>query len=331
MNTRHSPRTGGDPNHAIFIAVAGVLIAISSFAQSPAPAQNAAPAASQPAAALAGSDKPSFQVKEQGQGVPIIMIPGLASSGATWNAAAAHLATHYRCIQLTLPGFAGVPAVSAPFLSTAREQIAAYIRDNHLDHPIVMGHSLGGSIALDLAARYPDLVGPVVIVDSLPFMAGAWFQAGTLADAQPTIDKMRSGMNSMTAEQWQAMTRSGASTNAMASNEKDQKTLIAWGLASDQKTVINAMIELVSSDLRPELSRIQSPVLVIGTWVGLKNYGVTEDTATVVFHQQFSSVRNLQFVMSKDARHFVMWDNPAWFNTQVDTFLAGSARLAAGR
>jgi pimeloyl-ACP methyl ester carboxylesterase len=331
MNTRHSPRIGSDPNHTIFIAIAGVLIAISSFAQSPTPAQNAAPAPSQPAPALAGSDKPSFQVKEQGQGLPIIMIPGLASSGTTWDATAAHLAAHYRCMQLTLPGFAGAPAIQAPVLSTAREQIAAYIRHNHLDHPIVMGHSLGGSIALDLAARYPDLVGPVVIVDSLPFMAGAWFQANSLADAQPTIDKMRTGMNSMTPEQWQAMTRSGASTNAMASNEKDQKTLIDWGLASDQKTVINAMIELVSTDLRPELSRIQTPVLVIGTWIGLKNYGVTEDAATAVFRQQFSSVRNLQFVMSKEARHFVMWDNPAWFNTQVDTFLAGSARLAAAR
>jgi pimeloyl-ACP methyl ester carboxylesterase len=268
-------------------------------------------------------------VKVEGQGRTIIMIPGLASSGATWDATVAHLSDRYQCIQLTLAGFAGTPPIDAPLLTTAREQIAQYIRDNDLDQPVIMGHSLGGSLALDLAAHYPKLVGPVIIVDSLPFMAGAWFRADSLAAARPTIEKMQAGMQGMTHEQWEGMTRSGASTNGMATSEQDQKTLISWGLASDQKTVTNAMIELVSEDLRPELSRIETPVLVIGTWVGLKDYGVTEDSATQLFQQQYAGVPHLQFVMAKQARHFVMWDDPAWFNTQVDGFLATNTQPAS--
>ncbi len=281
-----------------------------------------------PASPVAGTEHPAFQVKESGQGRAILMIPGLASSGATYDAVAERLSLHYHCIQLTLAGFAGVPAMPGPLLTQARDQIAQYIRDSHLDRPIIMGHSLGGDIALDLAAHNPSLVGPVIIVDSLPFFAGAWFQADSLAAARPTIDKMRAGMEAMPPEQWQAMTRSGASTNSMATAENDQKTLIDWGLASDQKTVINAMIELVSTDLRPELGNIQTPVLVIGTWVGLKTYGVTEDAVTAVFHQQYSGVKDLKFVMAEKARHFVMWDDPAWFNTQVDDFFAATAGAA---
>lgn len=277
----------------------------------------------------AGQSYSAFQVKVEGQGRAIIMIPGLASSGATWDATAAHLSDRYRCIQLTLAGFAGTPPIDAPLLTTAREQIAQYIRDHDLDQPVIMGHSLGGSIALDLAAHYPKLVGPVIIVDSLPFMAGAWFRADSLAAAQPTIEKMQAGMQGMTHEQWEGMTRSGASTNAMATSQQDQRTLISWGLASDQKTVTNAMIELVSTDLRPEMGKIESPVLVIGTWIGLKDYGVTEDAATQLFHQQYADVNHLQFVMAKQARHFVMWDDPAWFNTQVDGFLATSTHPAS--
>ena len=265
---------------------------------------------------------PAFQVKAEGEGRAIIMIPGLASSGTTWDATEKHLRGQYRCLELTLAGFAGVPAIRGPLLSEARDQIAQYIRDNHLERPVIMGHSLGGSIALDLASRYPDLVGPVIIVDSLPFIAGVWFQADTLVKAQPTIDQMRKGMEGMTHEQWVAMTRSGASTNSMATSTSDQKTLIDWGLASDQKTVTDAMIELVSADLRPELSKIETPVLVMGTWVGLQSYGVTKDVATAVFKEQYSGVKNLDFVMAEKARHFVMWDDPAWFNTQVDGFLA---------
>ncbi|HEY1965251.1 MAG TPA: alpha/beta hydrolase [Acidobacteriaceae bacterium] len=201
---------------------------------------------------------------------------------------------------------------------------ALVVSDNHLERPVIMGHSLGGAVALDLAEHDPQLVGPVIIVDSPPFMAGAWFQADSLASAQPTIEKMRSGMESMNHEKWQAMTRSGASTNAMAASAKDQKTLIDWGLASDQKTVTDAMIALVSEDLRPKETKIETPVLVIGTWVGLKSYGVTEEAATSLFKEQYAGVKHLQFVMAKQARHFVMCDDPAWFNTQVDGFLTAN-------
>ena len=289
-------------------------------------AQQPAPTAS---VRSAGHSYSAFQVKVEGRGSAIIMIPGLASSGATWDATAAHLSDHFHCIQLTLAGFAGTPPIEAPLLTTAREQIAQYIRDNDLDQPVIMGHSLGGSIALDLAAHYPKLVGPVIIVDSLPFFAGAWFQADSLVAARPTIEKMQAGMQGMTHEQWEGMTRSGASTNAMASSEPDQKTLISWGLASDQRTVTNAMIELVSTDLRPELGKIESPVLVIGTWIGLKGNGVTEESATLLFHHQYADVNHLQFVMARQARHFVMWDDPTWFNTEVDGFLATNAHPAS--
>lgn len=270
-------------------------------------------------------DHPAFVVRGTGTGRTIIMIPGLASAGATWDATVEHLSAHYRCLELTLAGFAGVPPIQGPLLTEARDQIAQYIRQNRLERPVIMGHSLGGSIALDLAAHDPDLVGPVIIVDSLPFFAGAWFQADTLAKAEPTIDRMRKGMDGMTHAQWEAMTRSGASTNSMAASAKDQKTLIDWGLESDQRTVTDAMIELVSTDLRPELNKIETPVLVIGTWVGLQTYGVTKDAATAEFKEQYSNVQHLEFVMAEKARHFVMWDDPAWFNIQVDGFLAGHA------
>jgi len=252
------------------------------------------------------------------------MIPGLASSGTTWDATADHLGPHFRCYKLTLAGFAGVPPIDSPLLATARDQIAEYIRDNHLDHPVIMGHSLGGYLALDLAVRNPQLVGPIVIVDSLPFFAQAWFQVDSLAAAQPTIDKMRAGMDAMSHEQWIAYTKSGVSTNAMATNPADQQTLIAWGLASDQKTVSNAVIDLLSTDLRHELKKIQTPVLVIGTWVGLKSYGVTESGVAQEFHQQYAGVRDLHFIMSDTARHFVMWDDPVWLDRQIDDFLATS-------
>jgi N-formylmaleamate deformylase len=49
-----------------------------------------------------------------------------------------------------------------------RDALADYIRKNNLDKPVVVGHSLGGYLALLLAVKYPDLPGKLVIVDSYP-------------------------------------------------------------------------------------------------------------------------------------------------------------------
>src|SRR4051812_44907803 len=99
----------------------------------------------------------SFVVKVTGKGTPIILIPGLSSSGAVWDGTVAHLKDHYECHVLTLAGFAGQPRIENPFLETVRNDLTAYIRQHKLDHSIIIGHSLGGFLALWLATHDPEL------------------------------------------------------------------------------------------------------------------------------------------------------------------------------
>src|SRR5450432_2901769 len=127
----------------------------------------------------------SFGVAVSGHGRPVILIPGLGCPGSVWDETVAHLSTHETHV-LTLSGFAGRAPITAPLAATVRVELAAYIRDRHLDHPIVIGHSLGGFIAYWLAETEPDLVGPVIIVDAAPALgaaAGSEEQARGLRDA----------------------------------------------------------------------------------------------------------------------------------------------------
>lgn len=291
----------------------GLAVFISLFAQ--AFAQPAAPS--------------SFKVEVTGKGRPVILIPGLASSGpGTWATTVARYQDRYQCHVLTLAGFAGVAPITEPMLAAARREIASYISDQHLDHPVIVGHSLGGTLALAIAADHPELVGPLVIVDSLPFLAGAQFQAKTLEEAKPGIAAMRAYMSSQTREQFDAYVRSGVSTNFMATSPADVDRIKQWSLDTDQRTMTDSLADLMSLDLREDVTRIKSPTLVLGTWAGLhdqlKAYGqdLPREAFVETFDQQFAKLSRLHFAMAERARHFMMFDDPDWFFAQLDAFLS---------
>jgi pimeloyl-ACP methyl ester carboxylesterase len=268
----------------------------------------------------------SFRVEVSGHGRAMILIPGLSSSGDTWKTTVARYQDRFQCHVLTLAGFAGVPAIDAPVLSAARAELAAYIRERHLDRPIIIGHSLGGTLALAIAADHPDLVGPLVVVDSLPFLAGAQFQAKSVEDAKASIAAMHAYMTNQTRAQYDAYVRSGMATKFMATSPADFDTITRWGLDSDQRTVADAMADLMSLDLREDVARIASPTLVLGTWAGLhdqlKGYGIDlpREAFVQTFEQQFAKLSRLHFAMAEQSRHFIMFDDPQWFFAQLDGF-----------
>jgi N-formylmaleamate deformylase len=279
----------------------------------------------------------AFAVKISGHGSPIIFIPGMSSSGDTWTTTTAHFQDQHTCYVLTLAGFAGQAPIQAPLLSTVREELAAYIETHHLKKPVIVGHSLGGDIALDLAAHHPEIVGPLVIVDSLPFLAGAWFQVKTADEAKPMIARMRSYMAAQTREQYEQYVRSAASTKYMVTSPADLQVITQWGLASDQATVSEAMYEMLGQDLRDDVSHIASPVLVLGSWSGLKDQleqngvKITQEQVAGTFQEQYARLPHLHFVMAEAARHFIMWDDPKWFFQQLDSFLADPVTTAGNR
>ncbi len=269
----------------------------------------------------------SFNVQVTGQGRPMILIPGLMSSGDTWKSTVARYQDRFRCHVLTLAGFAGVAPIKDPLLATVRRELVDYIRAQQLDRPVIVGHSLGGTLALALAADHPELTGPLVIVDSLPFLAGAQMQAKTLDEAKAGIAAMRTYMTMQTPEQFQAYIKAGTATEFMVTTPADHDTIKQWGLGSDQRTVADSMADLMSMDLRMDVATITVPTLVLGTWAGLhaqlKKYGIALSRADVVatFEEQFAKLPKLHFAIADSARHFIMFDDSQWFFAELDRFL----------
>lgn len=260
----------------------------------------------------------AFKAEVSGSGPAVILIPGLASSGDVWQGTARHLCGPRQCHVLTLAGFAGQPAIAGDLLPQVERQLADYIATNKLNKPVIVGHSLGGFVALRFAAAHPDKVGRLVIVDALPALGAAQVPTLTSEQLRQVAAGMRDRMRATDAAGTAAARRHAATT--MASKPEDVERIVDWGKRSDHGTVIDAMYELMASDLRGDVARIQAPTLVLGTWIAYRDFA-PRAAIEQVYRQQYANLPGVQVELADSARHFIMYDDPAWMYDRLDRFL----------
>ena len=271
-------------------------------------------------AATASAAPNAFEVIVSGTGAPVILIPGLASSGEVWDGTVAHYcgSGKHQCHVLTLAGFAGVPAIEGPLLPAVEQQLSDYIVAKKFKNPVVIGHSLGGFIGLKLAADHPDQVGRLIIVDSLPALGATQMPSATSAQLKEMGEGMRSRM--MAQDAATAAAGQQQMLRMMVTKQEDVDRIEAWGKRSDRATVINAMADLMSEDMRQNIGRIKAPTLVLGSWIAYKDYG-TKPVFEQMYKTQYQQLAGVKVELSDKARHFIMYDDPAWMYDRIDQFL----------
>lgn len=272
--------------------------------------------------ALASAAEPTrFTVDVRGKGPDVILIPGLASSRDVWSDTAKRLEATHRVHLVQVNGFAGAPAgpnAEGAVVEPLEEEIAAYIADKKLKQPAVIGHSLGGFTGLMLAQRHPDAVGRLMIVDALPFFSVLISPVATVEAIKPQAATLRDQMLAQTPEAFAAgQTRTMAT---LVKSPEGREKAVGWSLASDRKVVAQGMYDVMTTDLRPVLETVKTPVTVVyarddqamgpmGAFVG-QLYAVN-----------YAALPNETLVQIDGALHFVMLDQPEAFAKAVDTFL----------
>ncbi|WP_340051743.1 alpha/beta hydrolase [Pseudomonas proteolytica] len=262
-----------------------------------------------------------ISVLVQGSGTDIILIPGFASSYEVWADLASRLRQSYRLHLVQVAGFAGSPAVINPdgrVVASTVEAVSEYIRSQRIEAPVIIGHSLGGEVALMLGARHPDQVGRLMIVDAMPFYTLLFDPSATSETAAPHAAAMRDAMLSATPEQVEAMQH--ASIARLAKTEAARPGLVAAGINSDRKTMADAMYELMVTDLRPELGRIKVPVEVVYAYDS--HYGVEASQVDAMFRKAYASTPNISFRRIDGSFHFIMLDQPELFAGAVIKYLS---------
>jgi pimeloyl-ACP methyl ester carboxylesterase len=269
----------------------------------------------------------SFAVTKSGKGSPLIFIPGLECSGDVWKAAVTHFSANHTCYVLTLPGFAGQPPVAdkKDVLGAVTTQLSDYIRENHLEKPVIVGHSLGGWVALAFGIAHPEMAGGLVIVSSAPFLPALSMGSGITIDSAARIGQLiRNAMSGQSPDQVRSSQKMYLHTMIRDSARIEEVTAMA--ARSDQPTQGEVMYELFSRDLRPAMGQIRCPILALADWSAYKRYGVTAESVRTNLTDQYRNLSpengaRLTIAVNDNSKHFIMYDEPEWFYAQVDSWL----------
>jgi N-formylmaleamate deformylase len=249
----------------------------------------------------------AFAVQVHGTGRPIVLIPGLGCPGDVWDDTVAHFGSGWQVHVITLAGFAGQPARTgdAPLVKTARDELIAYIKDRKLDHPVIVGHSLGAFLSMWLAATAPDAVGPVIAVDGAAYIGN-----GDDGGARAFRDKVLAWNDA----EWAQSTRE--MFGAMVTDKAKAEPMITAVLRSDRHAFANAFYELMSTDIRKDLPNITAPVQAL----------LSDSPYAQMIKSQLEAIPQHDIRIVAKTRHFVMFDDPPAFFAAVDAFLAAHPR-----
>ena len=266
-----------------------------------------APAQSAPAPAAAKAFAPTrFSVEVVGTGPDVILIPGLTASKEVWRGTV-NAVPGYRYHLIQVAGFAGTPArgnAKGEVVAPLAAEIARYMDANRLRGAAVVGHSMGGTVATMIAARYPGRAGKVMVVDMLPQPAGL---VGSSPDRVRGLAEALRGLG----ESEDGRRLIGSAIRLFGTGDADES-------GSDPDVVARATHELALTDLGPELPRIQAPLTVVYAGIDAERRAAAERN----YRAAYAPLRGAKLVRIDSSGHMIMYDQPAAFRAALKAFLA---------
>ncbi|MGC6400219.1 alpha/beta fold hydrolase [Sphingomonas sp. FW199] len=255
-----------------------------------------------------------ISITSMGTGDPVILIPGMASPRAVWDGVAPDLAKTHRVLLVQVNGFANDDPgknLSPGIIDGIVTDLATYAAREKLNKPAVIGHSLGGLVAMKLAADHPALPGRIMAVDTLPFF-GVLFGASDAATAEGQAQRVRAAITAGAMPA--ASTPVTSDPGGIWSITPAGRIQVAnWSRMADPRVVAQATYEDIVLDMRPRLSAITAPFTVLyATGAG--------PMAKTLWEREYAG-SPARLVPVADSWHFIMLDQPAAFSRELQAFL----------
>lgn len=246
--------------------------------------------------------------QELGEGMPLLIIHGLFGSSDNWRSMVKFFSRFYRVISVDLRNHGRSPHSDKQDFAVMAEDIAELCKELQLDSLHVLGHSLGGKVAMQFAAIRPELIQKLVVVDISP---RRYFSEHTpLMDAMMALELNQYGSRAEVDEALSAKVtdkgvRQFLMMNLVAGDEGFQWRINLPALKANYKQLMAPVCENVTLDM---------PSLFV--YGALSDYVTEEDRSLIQ-----TTFTDAAFQPIDKAGHWVHAERPQQFKQVVEEFL----------
>ncbi len=253
------------------------------------------------------ADNLAFYFEEVGQGEPLLLLHGLGSSCEDWELQIGPFSDHFRVIAVDMRGHGRSAKPPGPYsIPLFADDIKAILAGLQIPAAHVLGISLGGMVAFQLAVSAPEVVQSLIVVNSVPSMRVKTF-----------ADRWQLWRRAAIVELF-GMRRMGEYLAPRLFPKPEQvqlrQEIIARWEKNDKRAYQAAMRSFVGWDVMTELSDIACPTLII---TADKDYWPVADKEAYT-----AVIPNARLQVISDSHHATPIDQPEIFNTVVLDFLA---------
>ena len=196
------------------------------------------------------------------------------------------------------------------------EEIARYAIG--LDgEPVIIGHSLGGLAALIAGINAPGSIEKIMIIDVLPFFSLLIDPDATAMSMGPMANYLKATLLSQTGQVFEKQQREAI--KALTKSDEAVRMSLDWSLTTNRAVMAEAMHDVLTTDLRGDLSSLEFPITVIyGQDSAIPNLERVE----AQFKSTYDVAPNSKTIPIPDALHFIMYDQPEAYARELESFLA---------
>ena len=254
-----------------------------------------------------------IKIEVKGEGSDVLFLPGFGCPGEVWNILVDELSKSHTCHVVSYAGFNKLPPIEGPWLQNVKDEIEKYITNQEIS-PTIIGHSLGGTLALWLATENKVSIDQVISVDGLASVGALMipnFNSGMISHENP----MNELMMKMPEKEFNQMIDQMSSV--MVLDQTHQGKISSWIKKADRKTYVYGYTDLLKVDLRNSLQKIKVPVNVIAAV-----HPNGKETVSKNMAEQFKQLNDYSINYAESSAHFIMYDEPEWLENIVKNILS---------
>jgi pimeloyl-ACP methyl ester carboxylesterase len=247
-----------------------------------------------------GPEDPKRMIEGRGE-YEMVLIHGLGSTADIWNECLPYLKGTFKVWTYELAGHGITQPILDPTITKEADRLGAFLEEQGIVYPTLVGHGMGGMIALQYTIDHPADVGRLIVMDTAP--------------KQLASQEQKAQVGKELATNYDQFVYSRFIN--MSPNEEITELIVDAALRTDSATFISLLMSSFDFDVTAQLFTLPVPMLVVGSEL---MFPANDSSQHLLEHYGFGKARSLSFKRMPGTGHFMMMEKPVYLASVLLAF-----------